>query len=199
MNKRLLILVAASMLLGACAKGGSSNTAQNSDSSTNTSSSESAVSESSSSSETPVALTEIKFVSSDFPTSNKGYPDSGEVTKDSITLTLHNVMAGSTTGATYAQMKKNETEPSFMKAAVSKKAKSLVIEQYFQGKGYDGVLTVKAGTDEASATTVTPTENTVDTTKTLTYAIPTAAPFVSLLNESSYAFKAISITFGVLA
>jgi hypothetical protein len=196
MNKKLISLLVMSLaFVSACAKPASSSaeTSKSESASQNTSTSQSA--------STGETLTEIKFVKADFPASSSGYPADQDVVKAPITLSIHNVMASQTTGASYAQMKRGDEEVSYMRSSGTFKAKKLVIEQYFQNKGYDGTLTVLAGADAASATEITATDsyNSATLTKTFTYTIEAGAAYFALENRSAQAYKAISIDFFVVA
>jgi len=204
MNKKFISLLVVSLaFVSACAKPASSSAeASKSQSVSESTSTSQSVSESASqSASTEETLTEIKFVKADFPASNSGYPADQDVVKAPITLSIHNVMASQTTGASYAQMKRGDEEVSYMRSSGTFKAKKLVIEQYFQNKGYDGTLTVLAGADAASATEITATDSydSATLTKTFTYTVEAGAAYFALENRSAQAYKAISIDFFVVA
>lgn len=129
----------------------------------------------------------------DAPSSNTGYPADGEIVKNEVTLAYHLIMKSATTGAAYIQMKKSG---SYFKNTAAITCKKVVIDQYFENKGYDGTLTVTARADaSAPSSTVTSTESLDGTTKTLTYTIPEVASYWSFTNDTGYAFKALKIVF----
>jgi hypothetical protein len=115
--------------------------------------------------------------------------DSTSGTFEGIAVTIEGICVGSKGGATIQMRGSGKGGSSIENVNAVPPLQSIALDQYTEGKGYDGTLTISAGTSKDALQEITPTNN--------VYAL-SGATYFKIENKSDYACYVKSFLFSLV-